>query len=74
MARPRHQSKELEAVLREAERKGWRITKGKYYMMWCPCPKKHKKTVKLTPSGANYTRDLLAQLRRATCWEEGVER
>jgi hypothetical protein len=38
--------------------------------MYCPCPEKHFKTVKLTPSGANYLKDLLGQLRRATCWEE----
>jgi hypothetical protein len=37
--------------------------------MWCPCGK-HWKTVKLTPSDPNYVRNLLGQLRRATCWDE----
>jgi hypothetical protein len=70
--RPQHQVKELEAVLRAAEDRRWRVEKGKkYFKMWCPCPEKHWKTVKLTPSGANYTRNLLGQLRRATCWESG---
>ncbi len=70
MTRPIHQVKELEAILREAERKGWRVTKGKlYFKMWCPCPAKHWKTVKLTPSGANYRKNLLGQLGRATCWD-----
>jgi hypothetical protein len=28
------------------------------------------KTMKLTPSDPNYIRNLLGQLRRATCWDE----
>ncbi len=71
MARPRHPNKELEAVLRDAESRRWRgERRKKYYKMYCPCADKHFKTVKLTPSGANYLKDLLGQLRRATCWEE----
>jgi hypothetical protein len=27
-------------------------------------------TMATTPSGANYLRNLKAQLRRATCWED----
>jgi hypothetical protein len=73
MSRPRHPDKDLEAILKEAEDKKWRIEKRrKYYMMFCPC-KRHKKTVHLTPSGPNYMRDLLAQLGRATCWNEKPE-
>jgi hypothetical protein len=61
--------KELEAVRQEARGKGWRVERGKkYYKMWCPCGK-HMKTVKLTPSDPNYVRNLLGQLRRATCWD-----
>lgn len=61
-------------MLREAEQKGWNVDRGKgYYMMKCPCPRKHLKTVKLTPSGRNYKRDLLGQLRRATCWNHNEE-
>lgn len=71
MARARHGDKDLEAVLREAERKGWLVTKGKrYFMMWCPNPCKCKKSVKLTPSGNNYRRNLLGELRRKTCWKD----
>lgn len=69
--RPRHPRKELEAVLEEAEGQGWRVEKGrKYFKMWCSCPQKHKKTVKLTPSDSNYKRNLMGELRRATCWEK----
>ena len=68
MSRPRHPKPELEEVLKAAEAQGWRVTRGsKYYMMWCPCPQKHKKTVKITPN-ASYRRNLLGQLRRTTCF------
>ena len=70
MVRPQHQVKELEEVLIAAERKGWAVDKGKkYFKMKCPCGE-HTKTVKCTPSGNNYKRNLLGQLRRATCWED----
>ena len=62
--------RDLAAVRREAEGKGWRVERGKkYYKMWCPCGK-HMKTMKLTHSDPNYVRNLLGQLRRATCWDE----
>lgn len=65
-----NQGKELEGIRREAERRGWRVDRGKrYYKMWCPCGK-HMKTVKLTPSDPNYVKNLLGQLRRATCWDD----
>lgn len=68
--RPRHPRKELEALLKEAEARGWRVTKGrKYYTIWCPCPGKHRETVHLTPSDPNYGRNLRAHLRLTTCWE-----
>lgn len=71
MPRPKHPKKELEAVLSEAERKGWRVDKGKkYFKMWCPCAAKHLKTVKISPSDPNYKQQLLGQLGRATCWEK----
>ena len=66
------QGKELAAIREEAKRKGWRVDRGKgYYKMWCPawCGR-HMKTVKLTPSNRNYTRNLLGQLHRATCWDK----
>lgn len=71
LGRPKHPIKELEALLREAEAKGWRVTKGrKYYALWCSCPGKHWKTVHLTPSDINYERHLRGKLKRDTCWEE----
>ena len=49
------------------------MERGKrYYKMWCPCGK-HMKTVKLTPSDPNYARNLLGQLRRATCWDKEAQ-
>lgn len=68
--RPRHPDKELESLLAEAEGRRWRVTKGKkYFKMWCPCPLKCKKTVRLTPSGVNYEKNLRMHLARSTCWE-----
>ena len=73
MTRPRHPDKHLEALLREAEDKGWRVERGgKYYKMYCSmrCGQPCKKTVKLTPSNPNYERQCRNQLARATCWNE----
>jgi hypothetical protein len=68
--RPRHPSAELEGVLRQAEKQGWRVSKGrKYFMMKCPCPDKHLKTVHLTPQ-QNYLKKLKARLKSDTCWRE----
>jgi hypothetical protein len=62
--------KELEAVLKEAEDRGWRVEKRrKYWMMWCPCGE-CLKTVKCTPSLMTYERNLRAKLARDTCWEK----
>jgi hypothetical protein len=70
VGRPRHPRKELEALLKEAERKGWRVVKGsKYFKMYCQCSDQHWTTVHLTPSGPNYERNLRGLLRRETCWE-----
>jgi hypothetical protein len=71
MGRPRHPVKELEAVLREAESRGWRVTKGKlYFKLLCPCAKKHIKTVHLTPSSSKYEINLRNFLSHYTCWEQ----
>ena len=71
MSRPKHQDKDLEKVLKSAEAQGWRIERRKgYYKLKCPCSERHLKTVSLTPSGANYLRNLVGQLNRATCWED----
>lgn len=74
MSRPRHPRKELEAILREAEGKGWRVTKGRgYFKLWCPCPRKCRKTVHLTPSDPRYAQNLKHALARDTCWGDGKE-
>jgi hypothetical protein len=72
LGRSRHPIKELEALLREAEERRWRVDRGKgYYKLYCSCPERHKKTVKLTPSNPNYERECRNQLRRMTCWGGG---
>ena len=70
MARPRHSRPELEQILRDAERKGWRIEGGgnTYFKMKCPCPDKHLETVHLAPRRA-YHKRLRRYLERRTCWE-----
>jgi hypothetical protein len=56
--RPRHPIKELEALLREVERRGWHVDKtGTYFKLRCPC-RKHMRWVHLTPSGADYVKDV----------------
>lgn len=67
-SRPRHPEKDLEATLREAERKGWKVTKGKkYYRMRCACGI-HQRTVHVSPSDPNYRRSLVGWLNRTGCW------
>jgi hypothetical protein len=71
VSRPKHQKPWLEAILRDAEDRGWIVTKGKrYYKMRCSCGS-HQKTVKLSPSDANYGRNLIGWLKRSGCWGEG---
>lgn len=71
MARPRHPKPALEKVLKDGETQGWRVTRdGKYFKMWCPCPEKHIKTVRLSPSGARYETNLRSKLLNSTCWKE----
>lgn len=73
VSRPRHQDKDLEKLLRSMERQGWRVVKrgSGYFKCYCPCDVKHLQTVHLTPSSSGYLRNLVGQLRRATCWREG---
>ena len=69
LARARHQRKEIEVVLADAEAHGWRIetkTKG-YWKAYCTCGL-HQKTVKSTPSDPNYSRNLLGWFRRTCGW------
>lgn len=70
--RPKHPKPSLERVLREAEAKGWRVTKrpNRYFKMKCPCDLRHIKTVKLSPSNPYYERQLRGELSRKTCWDD----
>lgn len=58
-------------MLRRAEEHGWRVEKGsKYFKLYCPCADMHKKTVKLTPSGGDYHKNLLSWFNRQGCWKK----
>ncbi|MBX6390761.1 MAG: hypothetical protein IRZ08_17525 [Frankia sp.] len=60
-------------MLRGAERQGWTVDKGKgYFRMRCTCGELHKKYVHLTPSGANYEKNLRGYLKSRTCWKEDL--
>jgi hypothetical protein len=68
MARPRHQIKELEELLTEAERKGWRVDRrSRYFRLRCPCGK-HMTWVHLTPSNPRYTLERRQYLQGTGCW------
>lgn len=70
--RPKHPDKHIEEVLAASERQGWRVERGrKYFKIYCPCAEKHMKVVHITPSDPNYLRNVIGQLKRATCWKEG---
>jgi hypothetical protein len=73
MSRPKHPRRELEAVLKEAEAKGWRVVQGgdQQFKMYCPNPCRCIKTVRRTPSGSRYEKNLRMQLRARTCWGGG---
>lgn len=71
MTRPKHPVKELEALLREAESKGWSVDKGKgYFRLRCPCGK-HQTWVHLTPSNPHYEQEKRKKLQGTGCWREG---
>lgn len=71
MGKPKKKYTSTDEVLTEGERQGWRVERGRrYFKLLCPCPELHLKTVHLTPSDPNYVRNLVGQLRRATCWED----
>jgi len=67
MTRPKHKVKELEAILTEAESKGWRVEKTTYFRLRCPCGK-HQTWVHLTPSNPKYAQEKLQKLQSTGCW------
>lgn len=51
MARQRHTNPDSEKLLYEAEKRGWRVERGKrYFKVLCPCADKDWIRVVLTPS------------------------
>lgn len=72
MSRPRHNNSDHERLLKEAERREWRITGGgnRHFKMWCPSPCKCMVTISTTPSTRQSMRQTMSQLKRATCWED----
>lgn len=65
------QKKDIDAAVREILDHGWTEATGKGYRKFrCPCGR-HQKTVKHSPSDANYIRNLMAWFRRQPCWKEG---
>ncbi|MFW6087154.1 MAG: hypothetical protein ACODAG_08120 [Myxococcota bacterium] len=70
--RPRHPKPDLEQLLRDAEERGWRITKkGKYYKALCPCPAKCMETVHLSPSDPKYATNKRNKMSKCEHWKEG---
>jgi hypothetical protein len=69
--RPKHQDKDFEEVLCIAEDQDWRVTKrpNSYFIMCCPCPDEHKKTMHLTPN-RGYLKSLVGYLTPHTCWRD----
>ena len=70
--RPRHPRQDLEALLREAERKGWRVDfnpRRGYWRLRRGCGR-HQTWVHKTPSNPRYANERCGWLARETCWEE----
>jgi len=66
-----HPNKEIQALLMKFHHQGWRIIDPpKYYKAYCACSGKHKTTIHLTPSGANYVLDKEKWLQRQSCYKE----
>jgi hypothetical protein len=70
--RPKHNDKDLENLLKEAENKNWRVDGGgnKHFKMFCPCHEKHKKTIATTPSSGRYLQRTRTLLENQTCWSQ----
>jgi hypothetical protein len=75
VTRPRHPDKDLEEIIREAERHNWRASKGrKYFELLCPSKcGQHYRWVHLTPSDPHYALNLRKWLERQPCWKQKKE-
>lgn len=64
----RHPRKELQDLLIEADKHGWRIErKKKYYRIKCPCGS-CQESVHLTPSDPNYGKNKLNKMSHCERW------
>ncbi len=69
--RPRHRKKDFEKLLREAERRGWRIRRRKgYFRIRCPEPCKCSPCVVLTPSSSRTLLNTRKAFERCTGWNK----
>lgn len=56
--------KEVQEIIRELERQGWRVERGKgHYKAFPPDKKKSMVTIPTTPSGGRWRQNLISQLR-----------
>lgn len=66
----RHQRPDLEAVLEEFDKAGWRILDPPtYYKVLCPCGS-HYRWIHLTPSNPWHGKQAVRWLRRQPCYRE----
>lgn len=66
--------KNIEPVLEEFDRMGWRIEDPPtYYTVKCPCPARHMRQIHLTPSDPRYPTNALSWLRSCSCTKEDDE-
>jgi hypothetical protein len=69
----KHTDKDIERVLTELHRHGYKIENPpKYYTVKCPCGQ-HQRQVHCTPSGRYHGNHVLQWAKRLPCWttEEG---
>jgi hypothetical protein len=71
--RPQHQDTDYEHLLREAERRNWRISKdGGYFKCLCPCADRHWVSVVLTPGKQRTLINTRKNFERTKCWKEAT--
>lgn len=67
--RPRHTDGDWEALLRDAEERGFVITKGQnYFKAKCGCAEKKWVSVQLTASSSRSLINKRKQFERCDCW------
>lgn len=71
VARDRHSKPDFEKLLREAEAKGWRVSRdNRYFKCLCPCAEKHWVKVVLSPSSSRSLINTRKEFERKSCWKE----